>query len=64
MKRMIAQQRTQIGTLNALGMRKRKILFHYLSYSFVLSFIGCALGIVLGLLTFGRLMVDSKVLPD
>ncbi len=68
MKRMIAQQRTQIGTLNALGMRKRKILFHYLSYSFVLSVIGCALGIVLGLLTFGRLMVDMfsqfYTLPD
>ena len=58
MKRMIAQQRTQIGTLNALGMKKRKILFHYLSYSFVLSAIGCALGIILGILTFGRLMVN------
>ncbi len=58
MKRMIAQQRTQIGTLNALGMKKRKILFHYLSYSFALSVIGCILGIVLGMLTFGRLMVD------
>ncbi len=58
MKRMIAQQRTEIGTLNALGMKKRKILFHYLSYSFVLSAIGCALGIILGILTFGRLMVN------
>ncbi len=58
MKRMIAQQRTQIGTLNALGMKKRKILFHYLSYSFVLSVIGCALGIILGMQTFGRLMVN------
>ena len=58
MKRMTAQQRTQIGTLNALGMKKRKILFHYLSYSFVLSAIGCALGIILGILTFGRLMVN------
>lgn len=58
MKRMIAQQRTQIGTLNALGMKNRKILFHYLSYSFVLSVIGCTLGIILGLLTLGRLMVN------
>ena len=58
MKRMIAQQRTQIGTLNALGMKKRKILAHYLSYSFVLSVIGCVLGIILGILTFGRLMVN------
>lgn len=58
MKRMIAQQRTQIGTLNALGMKKRKILAHYLSYSFALSTIGCILGIILGILTFGRLMVN------
>ena len=58
MKRMTAQQRTQIGTLNALGMKKRKILLHYLSYSFVLSVTGCALGIILGVLTFGRLMVN------
>ena len=68
MKRMIAQQRTQIGTLNALGMKKRKILFHYLSYSFVLSVIGCAFGIILGVLTFGRLMVNMfsqfYTLPD
>lgn len=68
MKRMIAQQRTQIGTLNALGMKKRKIMFHYLGYSFVLSVIGCTLGIIFGLLTFGRLMVNMfgqfYTLPD
>jgi len=58
MKRMIAHQRTQIGTLNALGMKKGKILRHYLSYSFVLSLIGCLLGIILGIFTFGRLMVN------
>ena len=57
MKRMIAQQRTQIGTLNALGMKRHKIMLHYLSFSFVISAIGCALGIVLGLATFGKLMV-------
>ena len=58
MKRMITQQRTQIGTLNALGMKKRKILLHYLSYSFILSLTGCIIGIILGVLTFGRLMVN------
>ena len=68
MKRMITQQRTQIGTLNALGMKKRKIMLHYLSFSFVLSVIGSALGIVLGVLTFGRMMVNMfsqfYTLPD
>ena len=58
MRRMITQQRTQIGTLNALGMKKYKILLHYLSYSFLLSALGCALGIILGVVTFGRLMVN------
>lgn len=57
MKRMIAQQRTQIGTLNALGMKRHKIMMHYLSFSFVISAVGCALGIILGLKTFGVLMV-------
>ena len=68
MKRMIAQQRTQIGTLNALGMKKSRILLHYLSYSFILSAIGCVLGMILGLLTLGRLMVNMfsqfYTLPD
>ncbi len=58
MKRMVAQQRTQIGTLNALGMKNRKIMAHYLSFSILLSALGCAVGIVLGIFTFGRLMVN------
>ena len=58
MKRMVAQQRTQIGTLNALGMKNRKIMAHYMSFSLVLSALGCAVGIVLGIFTFGRLMVS------
>ncbi|MBR1724975.1 MAG: ABC transporter permease, partial [Ruminococcus sp.] len=58
MKRMVSQQRTQIGTLNALGMRQGKIMLHYLSYSLVLSALGCAAGIILGVTTFGRLMVQ------
>ncbi len=58
MKRMVAQQRTQIGTLNALGMKTRKIMIHYLSYSFLLSLTGCIAGMVLGIYTFGRIMID------
>ena len=58
MKRMVAQQRTQIGTLNALGMKNGKIMRHYLSYSLVLSTLGCICGIILGMVTFGKIMVD------
>ena len=58
MKRMVAQQRTQIGTLNALGMKRSKIMLHYLGYSFFLSVQGCIAGVVLGIYTFGRMMID------
>lgn len=57
MKRMIAHQRVQIGTMNALGMKKRKIMLHYLSYSFVISAVGAALGVFLGVKTLGAMMV-------
>ncbi|MBR1393457.1 MAG: ABC transporter permease [Ruminococcus sp.] len=58
MKRMVAQQRTQIGTLNALGMRNGKIIRHYVSFSLVLSALGCIAGIILGIFTLGKIMVD------
>ena len=58
MKRMISQQRTQIGTMNALGLKKHKILLHYLSFSFFVSLLGALLGIVLGLTTLGSMMVE------
>ena len=58
MKRMVAQQRTQIGTLNALGMKNGKIIRHYISFSFVLSALGCIAGIILGIFTLGAIMVD------
>ena len=58
MKRMVACQRTQIGTLNALGMKNRKIMAHYLSFSIVSSVLGCIAGILLGIFTLGKLMVD------
>ena len=38
--RMVEQQRTQIGTLNAIGMDRGKITRHYLSYSLVTSCAG------------------------
>ncbi len=54
MNRMIANQRTQIGTLRALGMKKRKIIFHYLSYSFIVSFLGSLVGVFVGTYLFGE----------
>lgn len=48
MKRMVDRQRTEIGTMNALGMKKRKILFHYLSFSLFISLLGVIVGVLLG----------------
>ncbi|MDO5292024.1 MAG: FtsX-like permease family protein [bacterium] len=68
MNRVITEQRIQIGTLKALGMKKRKILFHYLSYSFVLSLLGAIAGLIVGPLTlsplFGDFMPSMYTLPE
>lgn len=48
MHRIAANEKTQIGTLKALGFRDLKILMHYSSYGLVLGIIGSGLGILLG----------------
>lgn len=62
MKRMIEQQRTQIGTLRALGMKKNKIIIHYISYSFVVSLVGTIIGIYVGTYVFGEAI--AKIFRD
>lgn len=51
MTRMTARQRTQIGTLKALGFSNRKIAFHYISYAAWISLAGGILGVILGPMT-------------
>ena len=48
MNRITISEKTQIGTLKALGFRDRRIIRHYTSYAVVISVIGSALGIVMG----------------
>lgn len=48
MHRITANEKTQIGTLKALGFRDGKILRHYTSYGFVIGLIGSLLGVGLG----------------
>lgn len=68
MSRMVEKQRTQIGTLNAIGVKRRSIMLHYLSYSFLLSLIGAILGLLVGTIGLGNMMVDMFlqwfVVPD
>lgn len=58
MSRMVEKQRTQIGTMNALGMKKGKILFHYISFSLFISLLGVVVGTLIGTLTLCPVFVD------
>lgn len=54
MTRITVNQRTQIGTLKALGFSNRKIITHYVSY-------GASIGLISGLL---GLILGPKLLPN
>lgn len=59
MNRLVNNQRTQIGTLKALGFSKAKIILHYVNYGFWISLIGSALGCIVGPLTLPNLFYQS-----
>ena len=48
MHRLTVKEKTQIGTLKALGFKNRRILRHYTSYAFMIGIIGSAIGVGLG----------------
>ena len=48
MNRITISEKTQIGTLKALGFRDRRIIRHYTSYAVIISVAGSALGVILG----------------
>lgn len=48
MTRMVEEERTQIGTLKALGYTKSTIMFKYLFYCGLASILGSALGLFIG----------------
>jgi len=47
--RLLKAEYVEIGTLYALGYRKKEILKHYLNYPILISFLGGVLGIILGM---------------
>ncbi len=59
MTRIVTNQRTQIGTLKALGFKKGKIVRHYVSYGFWISLAGSVLGALLGPVTLPWLFYPS-----
>jgi len=48
MHRIATKEKTQIGTLKALGFKNRTILLHYSLYGLLIGLIGSGLGILLG----------------
>lgn len=48
MTRMVEEERTQIGTLKAMGYSSNRIMGKYLLYSGIASIIGCAVGVAVG----------------
>ena len=59
MTRMIDEERTQIGTLKALGYTSGEIISKYLIYSGSGAVIGCILGITLGCSFFPMIIWDA-----
>ncbi len=68
MARVTASQRTQIGTLKALGFSKTTITLHYVSYGFAISALGCITGAWTGYMTLPPWILGmfdgSYLIPD
>lgn len=61
MTRVVKKQRIQIGTLKALGFKKRKIILHYIGYSFWISLVAAGLGIVGGRYFIGNVFIGMEM---
>ncbi len=48
MQRITVNEKTQIGTLKALGFKNRRILAHYTSYGLFIGIVGSIIGVLLG----------------
>ncbi len=59
MTRMIDEERTQIGTLKALGYSNREIIAKYLVYSGSGAIIGCGLGVTVGSTIFPMILWEA-----
>ena len=70
MNRITISEKTQIGTLKALGFRDKRIIRHYTSYAVIISLTGSVLGIALGYLICKMVMSQEGmmgtyfVMPD
>ena len=61
MTRVIKKQRTQIGTLKALGFSNKKILLNYIEYGIWTSVTACILGLILGYYLIGNIFMNLEM---
>ena len=61
MTRVVKKQKLQIGTLKALGFKNRKILLHYISYSFWISLFASIFGLIAGRYFIGNVFIGIEM---
>ena len=61
MNRFVKKERTQIGTLKALGIKRGKITRMYVNYGFFISVIASILGIILGNALMGKYFLEMEM---
>ena len=61
MTRVVNNQRTQIGTLKALGFSNRKVLMHYIGYGFWISIFASLIGLILGYHVIGKIFINLEM---
>ena len=62
MHRIATKEKTQIGTLKALGFKNRRILRHYTSYGLFIGLVGTSFGIALGYVVCKLIMSESGMM--
>ena len=61
MTRVVKKQRIQIGTLKALGFKKRKITMHYVGYGFWISLFSAIIGLIAAPLLIGNVFIGMEM---
>ena len=61
MTRIVKNQRTQIGTLKALGFSDRKVILHYIGYGFWISIFAAVVGLLLGYFLIGNIFIGLEM---
>ena len=59
MTRMVEEERTQIGTLKALGYGNGRIILKYIAYAGSAAIIGCGLGVLAGSVVFPLVLWEA-----